>query len=322
MGQESEELRADIEQRRENMSDTIDAIEDRVVPGRIIERKRQAARELGPADCVIASWIRTLGHRPGRNRGGSTQRWREPSRRQGVGRHPSSCSAPPWVHRSSPARLPSASAPSSPPCSPRPNQSAKPCKPCNRNSMPRRGMKDVGQQALETAESRRATPRRSSRTPRPSTRTRSPNKRKTRGNSSRTTPRRAVNNECLFELAAPTQERVARPEPIRRDDSVRSRSSAARSGSEHPGFELPTPRASDAAGVIHARPRAEVEQVLGGHDRGVGVARERETDELPTRPWLVDAGGRRARRRRGRVLEGTGPTTSRSWCRCRASPCR
>ena len=45
MGQESEELRADIEGRRESMTGTIDAIEDRVVPGRIIERRRQVARE-------------------------------------------------------------------------------------------------------------------------------------------------------------------------------------------------------------------------------------------------------------------------------------
>jgi hypothetical protein len=45
MGQESEELRVDIERRRESMTGTIDAIEDRVVPGRIIERRRQAARQ-------------------------------------------------------------------------------------------------------------------------------------------------------------------------------------------------------------------------------------------------------------------------------------
>jgi hypothetical protein len=44
MGQESEELRSDIEQRRASMTDTLDAIEDRVVPGRIIERRRQAVR--------------------------------------------------------------------------------------------------------------------------------------------------------------------------------------------------------------------------------------------------------------------------------------
>jgi hypothetical protein len=57
VGQESEELRADIEQRRESMSETIDAIEDRVVPGRIIERKRQAAREWtgGLRDRVMGS---------------------------------------------------------------------------------------------------------------------------------------------------------------------------------------------------------------------------------------------------------------------------
>jgi hypothetical protein len=61
MGQEPEELRADIARRRENMSETIDAIEDRVVPGRIIERRRRAARQwvggvrdrvMGPAHSV------------------------------------------------------------------------------------------------------------------------------------------------------------------------------------------------------------------------------------------------------------------------------
>jgi gas vesicle protein len=44
MGQAADELRADIERRRENMSGTVDAIEDRVRPGRIIERRRQAMR--------------------------------------------------------------------------------------------------------------------------------------------------------------------------------------------------------------------------------------------------------------------------------------
>ncbi len=47
MGQESEALRADIEQRRESMSGTIDAIEDKVVPSRIIERRRTA----------VSSWV-------------------------------------------------------------------------------------------------------------------------------------------------------------------------------------------------------------------------------------------------------------------------
>ena len=54
MGQESEELKADIEQRRENMSETIDAIEDRVVPGRIIERPPPSRSANGPVGCVIA----------------------------------------------------------------------------------------------------------------------------------------------------------------------------------------------------------------------------------------------------------------------------
>ena len=44
MGQAADELRADIERRRENLSGTVDAIEDRVRPGRIIERRRQAVR--------------------------------------------------------------------------------------------------------------------------------------------------------------------------------------------------------------------------------------------------------------------------------------
>lgn len=44
MGQTAGELRADIEQRRERMSGTVDAIEDRVMPGRIIGRRKNAAR--------------------------------------------------------------------------------------------------------------------------------------------------------------------------------------------------------------------------------------------------------------------------------------
>jgi gas vesicle protein len=45
MGQTAEELRADIEHRRENMSGTVDAIQDRVMPGRIVDRRKQAARQ-------------------------------------------------------------------------------------------------------------------------------------------------------------------------------------------------------------------------------------------------------------------------------------
>jgi hypothetical protein len=40
MGQEPEELRRDIERRRDDLGETIDAIGDRVSPGRIIERRR------------------------------------------------------------------------------------------------------------------------------------------------------------------------------------------------------------------------------------------------------------------------------------------
>ena len=44
MGQTADELKIDIERRRESLSGTVDAIEDRVLPGRIIERRRQAVR--------------------------------------------------------------------------------------------------------------------------------------------------------------------------------------------------------------------------------------------------------------------------------------
>jgi len=40
MGQEPTELRADIERRREDLGETIDAIGDRVSPGRIMERRK------------------------------------------------------------------------------------------------------------------------------------------------------------------------------------------------------------------------------------------------------------------------------------------
>jgi gas vesicle protein len=45
MGQTAEELRTDIEERRRNMSGTVDAIEDRVMPGRIIDRRKRATRQ-------------------------------------------------------------------------------------------------------------------------------------------------------------------------------------------------------------------------------------------------------------------------------------
>ena len=45
MGETTDQLKADIEYRRERMSGTVDAIEDRVVPGRIIRRRTDAARD-------------------------------------------------------------------------------------------------------------------------------------------------------------------------------------------------------------------------------------------------------------------------------------
>jgi hypothetical protein len=45
MGQEPAELRRDIERRRDELGDTIDAIGDRVSPGRIIERRRNRMTE-------------------------------------------------------------------------------------------------------------------------------------------------------------------------------------------------------------------------------------------------------------------------------------
>jgi gas vesicle protein len=45
MGQTAEELRSDIEERRRNMTGTVDAIEDRVMPGRIIDRRKRATRQ-------------------------------------------------------------------------------------------------------------------------------------------------------------------------------------------------------------------------------------------------------------------------------------
>ena len=45
MGQSAEELRREIEQTRGNLSGTVDAIGDRVSPGRIVERKTNKARE-------------------------------------------------------------------------------------------------------------------------------------------------------------------------------------------------------------------------------------------------------------------------------------
>jgi ElaB/YqjD/DUF883 family membrane-anchored ribosome-binding protein len=43
MGQSTEELRRDIEQTRDGLSDTLDAIGDRVSPGRVLERRKNRA---------------------------------------------------------------------------------------------------------------------------------------------------------------------------------------------------------------------------------------------------------------------------------------
>lgn len=43
MGQNADELRRDIEQTRDGLSDTLDAIGDRVSPGRVLERRKNRA---------------------------------------------------------------------------------------------------------------------------------------------------------------------------------------------------------------------------------------------------------------------------------------
>jgi len=63
MGEEPAELRADIERRREDLGDTIDAIGDRVSPGRILERRRNR----------IADGVRSLRDRVMGTVGGGTQ---------------------------------------------------------------------------------------------------------------------------------------------------------------------------------------------------------------------------------------------------------
>ena len=45
MGQSTEELKRDIEQTRADMSGTLDAIEDRVSPSRMIQRRKNRVAE-------------------------------------------------------------------------------------------------------------------------------------------------------------------------------------------------------------------------------------------------------------------------------------
>jgi len=73
MGQTADDLRSDIEQRRENMSGTVDAIEDRVVPRRIIDRRKKAARGwLGSTRERVMGSTRQIGGRVSETTGSMT----------------------------------------------------------------------------------------------------------------------------------------------------------------------------------------------------------------------------------------------------------
>ena len=57
MGQSTEELTSDIAQTRESMTANVDALQDRVSPSAIVERRKQAARSRvqGMRDRVMGS---------------------------------------------------------------------------------------------------------------------------------------------------------------------------------------------------------------------------------------------------------------------------
>lgn len=57
MGQEADQLRSDIRERRQHMSQAVDAIEDRVTPGRVVERQQARWRQTwtGLRDNVMGS---------------------------------------------------------------------------------------------------------------------------------------------------------------------------------------------------------------------------------------------------------------------------
>jgi len=76
MGKSPEELRGDIARTRDNLSGTVDAIEDRVVPGRIVERRKQQFRSRlsGIKDTVMGS-ADDLSHRTGEAGGRLTDRF-------------------------------------------------------------------------------------------------------------------------------------------------------------------------------------------------------------------------------------------------------
>lgn len=57
MGQEADQLKHDIEQRRQHMSQSVEAIEDRVTPGRVVGREKAKVRQrwTGVRDSVMGS---------------------------------------------------------------------------------------------------------------------------------------------------------------------------------------------------------------------------------------------------------------------------
>jgi len=75
MGKSPEELRGDIAHTRDHLTGTIDAIGDRVVPGRIVERRKQEFRSRlsGIKDTVMGS-AEDLSHRTGQAGGHFTDR--------------------------------------------------------------------------------------------------------------------------------------------------------------------------------------------------------------------------------------------------------
>ena len=61
MGEESEALKADIERRRESMTKTIDAIGDKVVPARVIDRQKTVVSGWASERSPLVAGIAVLG---------------------------------------------------------------------------------------------------------------------------------------------------------------------------------------------------------------------------------------------------------------------
>ena len=68
MGQTAEELKQDIADTRDNLSDTLDAIGDRVSPGRVIERRKNRMTGRGPFGVGPGHGHRTRRRRRGARR--------------------------------------------------------------------------------------------------------------------------------------------------------------------------------------------------------------------------------------------------------------